>query len=199
MHFSIIAVLAVLGSTLAAPSPKRNNVQVQARATIEARQPFNPYHSEHRFAETAALKKRASNHGRDAVPVEKRRVKKRGKTCGVKSAAAKAVVPTTSVSTMASATDYYVPSATESAWVEASSVASSSVVSASASSTLNIQEAAVHTSSSAAPTITSASSSAWSSSVAPSSSSAAPATTSAASSDVDWKTGGHGEFSRAKL
>ncbi|KAJ9105615.1 hypothetical protein QFC20_004295 [Naganishia adeliensis] len=195
MHFAqIISVLAVLSTTIAAPSPKRNHIQVQARATVEARQPFNPYHSAHRFAATAANKKRASNHGRDAAPVEKRRAKKRGKTCGVKSAAAKVVVPTSVSSTVAtpsvSATDYYVPSATESAWADTSSVVSSSVDYASASATLNVQNAAVHTSSSVVPTTTPASSTAWSSSAA-ASSSAAPATTSADSSDGDWKTGGH--------
>lgn len=203
MHFSqIISVLAVLSTTIAAPSPKRNHIQVQARATVEPRQPFHPFSPE-RFAATAANKKRASNHGRDAAPVEKRRVKKRGKTCGVKSAAAKVVVPTsvssTVVPTSASATEYYVPSATESAWVDPSSVVSSSIASASASATLNVQNAAVHTSSSVEPTTTAPSSTAWSSS-AVASSSAAPATTSAASSDgVEWKTGGHGEFFRKEF
>lgn len=124
-------------------------------------------------------------------------MKKRGKTCGVKSAAAKVVVPTSVSSTVAtpsvSATDYYVPSATESAWADTSSVVSSSVDYASASATLNVQNAAVHTSSSVVPTTTPASSTAWSSSAA-ASSSAAPATTSADSSDGDWKTGGHGEL-----
>ncbi|GHJ87462.1 hypothetical protein NliqN6_3864 [Naganishia liquefaciens] len=204
MHLShLVSVLAVLSATIAAPSPKRHQLETRTHSQPEARQPFNPYHPAHRFAETAANKKRASNYGRDAPVVEKRakrQIKKRGGRC-----AAKAVASTSATATpSSSATDYYVPSSSaspsaslsaSSSWVDSSSSASS----ATATSTLNVQQAAVDQGSSSVWSSSTVSSShVASSTAAPSttaqSTSAAPATTSAAPSGGDWKEGGHATY-----
>jgi hypothetical protein len=203
MHFStVISVLAVLSATIAAPSPRRHQIETRTHSHPEARQPFNPYHSEHRFAQMAENKKRASNHGRDAMPAvvavekkAKRQIKKRGGKCAVRSAAASVTSASSSASvTSASASEYYVASSTHvasSAWVEPSHSASP----AAASATLNVQQAAV---SSVEASSSSHSSVAPTSTVAPSTTvqatSAAPATASAASESGDWKTGGHATY-----